>query len=287
MNNIGKLCLLLIVILLFLNISSVFMPQVETLVTRRDKYELYDNESLYDTFYAEVYDQLLFSPIKNSYEINELNNSIKIKQLLDIGCGTGHHCGVLATQGIQCIGLDKSPAMIKQAKELFPPNEFVEGDANVAMSFQGSQFDTILIMYFTAYYFKEKSVLFQNCYHWLQPGGHLVIHLVDKDMFDPIVPSGNPIDVVSVQDFAKKRISRSRVAFKEFDYVANYGDGGFKEKFTFKDGKVRENHHTLYMETQPKILSYAKAIGFIMIKKINLYECDYKNQYLYVLQKPN
>ena len=77
MNNIGKLCLLLIVILLFLNISSMFMPQVETLVTRRDNYELYDNESIYDTFYAEVYDKLLFSPTKNAYEINELKKSIK------------------------------------------------------------------------------------------------------------------------------------------------------------------------------------------------------------------
>ena len=37
----------------------------------------------------------------------------------------------------------------EKARELFPSNEFIEGDANVAMSFQGSQFDTITIMYFT------------------------------------------------------------------------------------------------------------------------------------------
>ena len=161
MDTIGKLCLLLIVILLFLNISRVFMPQVETLVTRRDNYELYDNESLYDTFYAEVYDQLLFSPSKNTYEINELNNTIKIQQLLDIGCGTGHHCGEFKTHGIQCIGLDKSPSMIKQAKELFPENEFVEGDANVAMTFQGGQFDTITIMYFTVYTLRKRVYYFR------------------------------------------------------------------------------------------------------------------------------
>jgi SAM-dependent methyltransferase len=262
------------------------MPTTETLVTRRDNYELYDNDSIYDSFYSEVYDQLLFSAPKNSYEVMELNNTIKSQNLLDIGCGTGHHCGSFTRKGVKCIGLDKSAAMLKVAKNLFPSNEFVEGDANVSMSFQGNQFDTIIIMYFTVYYFKDKQGLFQNSYHWLQPGGHLIIHLVDKDMFDPIIPAGNPINTLSVQDYAKKRISRSRVAFKQFDYIANYDDGGFKEKFTFKDGKVRENHHTLYMETQPKILSYAKSIGFIMIKKINLYECDYKNQYLYVLQKP-
>ena len=287
MSNISRLCLLLIIILLFINICRLFMPQVETLVTRRENYEVYDNDSLYDNFYTEIYDQLLFSPVKNTYEINELSNTIKIQNLLDIGSGTGHHCSGFTKKGIQCIGLDKSPSMVIKARELFPSNEFIEGDANVAMSFQGSQFDTITIMYFTVYYFKDKRILFQNCYHWLQPGGHLVIHLVDKDQFDPIIPSGNPVDIVSVQDYAKKRISRSRVAFKQFDYVANYEDGNFKEKFMFKDGKVRENHHTLYMETQPKILSYAKAIGFIMISKINLYECDYNNQYLYVLQKPN
>ena len=287
MDTISRLCLLLLLILVGINMRRYLIPPVETLVTRRDNYELYDNDSLYDSFYSEVYDQLLFSAEKNSYEINELSNTITIKNLLDIGCGTGHHCGGFTMNGSKCIGLDKSLPMIKRAREIFPKNEFIEGDANVAMSFQGGQFDTITIMYFTVYYFRDKQILFQNCYHWLQPGGHLVIHLVDKDMFDPIVPSGNPINMVSVQDYAKKRISRSRVAFKKFDYIANYEDGDFKEKFMFKDGMVRENHHSLYMETQPKILSYAKSIGFIMIKKINLFECDYKNQYLYVLQKPN
>ena len=287
MDTISRLCLLLLLILVGINIHRYMMPQVETLVTRKENYELYDNESLYDTFYTEVYDQLLFSGEKNAYEIKELSKTISIKNVLDIGCGTGHHCGAFTKLGAKCIGLDKSLPMIKRAREIFPNNEFIEGDANVAMSFQGGQFDTITIMYFTVYYFRDKRGLFQNCYHWLQPGGHLVIHLVDKDMFDPIVPSGNPMDAVSVQDYAKKRISRSRVAFKKFDYVANYEDGDFKEKFVFKDGKVRENHHSLSMETQPNILSSAKSIGFIMTKKINLFGCAYNNQYLYVLQKPN
>lgn len=287
MSSISRLCLLLIILLLGININRYFSPQVETLTTRGEKYDVYDNDSLFDEFYTEVYDQLLFSQDKNTYEMDELSNLINIKHLLDIGSGTGHHCSGFSKLGAKCIGLDKSPAMIKHAKELFPSNDFIQGDANVAMTFQGGQFDTITMMYFTVYYFREKQGLFQNCYHWLQPGGHLAIHLVDKDTFDPIVPSGNPINTISVQDFAKKRISRSRVAFKQFDYVANYENGNFKEKFLFKDGKVRENQHKLYMETQPEILSYAKSIGFIMKKKINLYKCDYNNQYVYVLQKPN
>ena len=39
-------------------------------------------------------------------------------------------------------------------------------------------------------------------------------------------------------------------------------------------------------ETQQKILGYLKQLGFIMKGKINMYNCGYENQYLYILQKP-
>lgn len=53
------------------------------------------------------------------------------------------------------------------------------------------------------------------------------------------------------------------------------------------DGKIRVNEHTLYMDSQRNILSIAKDAGFIMLKKINLLQCNFDDQYLYILQKPN
>ena len=42
---------------------------------------------------------------------------------------------------------------------------------------------------------------------WLMPGGYLIVHLVDRESFDPILPPGNPLYVVSPQKYAKERIT--------------------------------------------------------------------------------
>ena len=52
-----------------------------------------------------------------------------------------------------------------------------------------------------------------------------------------------------------------------------------------KDGRVRKNEHTLYMNTQNNILSIAKNVGFILIKTIDLSFAQYDQQYIYVFTK--
>ena len=54
------------------------------------------------------------------------------------------------------------------------------------------------------------------------PGGHLILHLVDKSKFDPILPAGDPFDIVSPQNYAKKRITSTIVKFDDYDYKANF-----------------------------------------------------------------
>jgi hypothetical protein len=57
---------------------------------------------------------------------------------------------------------------------------------------------------------------------WLMPGGSLIIHLVDREKFDPILPPGNPLMFVSPQKYAKKRITHTNLVFDNFDYQANF-----------------------------------------------------------------
>ena len=60
-----------------------------------------------------------------------------------------------------------------------------------------------------------------------------------------------------------------------------------KETFkTLKNGDVRQNEHKLYMLTQAEILDIAKASGFIIDSKIDMIDCQYDSQYVYILQKP-
>ena len=76
-----------------------------------------------------------------------------------------------------------------------------------------NNFGLITILYFTIYYIKDKMTTFRNCYNWLDYGGYLILHLVNKDEFDPIIPSANPLIMLNVQDYSEKRITKSKVIF--------------------------------------------------------------------------
>jgi SAM-dependent methyltransferase len=51
------------------------------------------------------------------------------EKILDIGCGTGHLTGKIATSGAQATGVDRSPEMIRQARAAYPEIRFEVADA--------------------------------------------------------------------------------------------------------------------------------------------------------------
>ena len=253
-------------------------------------------KNIYDDFYVSVYDDLLHSETKDKFEIDNImhfTSPNKNSLVLDIGSGTGHHVNELMKKGIKTIGIDTSPAMVKKAKELYPNCDFKVADSLKTMTFTSASFSHILCLYFTIYYIKNKKLFFENCMHWLMPGGYLVLHLVDRDRFDPIVPAGDPFSIVSPQNYSKTRITSTVVKFEGMEYKSNFDvvnndDVAFLNE-VFKNtntGDIRKNEHKLYMSTQRHILSLAKDAGFILRGKIDMTKCQYSDQYLYILQKP-
>jgi SAM-dependent methyltransferase len=257
---------------------------------------------IYDDFYVSIYDDLVFNKNKNDFEIGKLIEHVqpdKQSVVLDIGSGTGHHVSSLKAHGYDAIGIDLSPSMVKKAKQTYPELKFKVGDGLNTSLFLEESFTHITCFYFTLYYIKNKRLFFENCMRWLTPGGFLAIHVVNRDKFDPILPAGNPFSIVSPQKYAKKRITSTTVKFDDFEYKSNFD---IKEKIedentanaimkeTFKNnktGNVRQNEHHLYMSTQAEILDIAKSVGFIIDSKIDLLDCQYDSQYIYILQKPS
>ena len=148
-------------------------------------------------------------------------------------------------------------------------------------------------MYFTIYHMKNKERFFTNVINWLMPGGYFILHLVDREKFDPILPAGQGFLIVSPQKYAKERITKTKVHFHDFIYSADFDLNStkniaiFNEKFKFKNGdSVRKNQHILYMETEDDILSVAQQCGFIIDGKIDLLKCGYDSQFIYILRKP-
>ena len=264
--------------------------------TQRRKYVLKRNDDIFDDFYVPVYDQLMKNKVKNLFEVKEIARTTKYNKhsvLLDIGSGLGHHVNLFNRMGGEkCVGLDKSPAMVRASQYKYNDSEFKTGDVMNFMNFEQDTFTHITCLYFTIYYIKDKARFFKNCYEWLLPRGYMAIHLVNRNKFDPIIEAGNPLHLVSPQRYAKKRITNSVVKFNNFDYKSNFKlnddkavfDEYFKDK---KTQKVRHNKHQLFMETQKQILSLARQAGFILKGKIDMIGCQYEYQYIYILTKPN
>ena len=298
MSNFGKIliliALLLIVVVFF---KSIELPNFgKEGFQSQDKFLFKSGNDIYDDFYATVYDYLVFNNIKNDYEIGEIVNKTGANEtsvILDVGCGTGHHVDELSQKNLKVVGIDISPSMIKKAKENFPDRDFSVGDALNSNQFNHNMFTHILCLYFTIYYLPDKRMFFDNCMDWLMPGGYLIVHLVDREKFDPILPPGNPLYVVSPQKYAKERITTTKVTFNDFVYNSDFKfDKGanlatFDEKFKFNNGNVRKQEQKLYMEDTQDILTIAQQSGFILQGKIDMVKCAYENQYLYILVKPS
>jgi len=297
MSNFGKILLFIgLLLMLIVFFKSAKSNKRKEGFVQHDKFLFKKGESIYDDFYSSIYDYLVFNSVKNDFEIGSIINTTNpdtTSVIVDIGCGTGHHVAKLAETDLNVLGIDISPSMINHAKENYPGLNFKVGNALDSHILKYNTVTHILCLYFTIYYFKNKRQFFDNCMDWLMPGGYLIVHLVDREKFDPILPPGNPLYIVSPQKYAKERITKTKVTFNEFVYNSNFNfdkDSNiatFDEKFKFKDGNVRKQQQELYMEDTSDIVNIAQECGFILEGKINLVKCAYENQYLYVFVKPS
>lgn len=292
---ISILVFILIIALLITIVINHLVPQKEGF-DQTNKFIIKKNDHLYDSFYCSLYDELVYNKNKNDFELDIVNNLLfpnRKNVILDIGSGTGHHVNKLHSAGNTVIGIDNSPAMVEYASAKYPAADFRKVDALNTMVFPRGYFTHILCLYFTIYYIENKELFLQNCFSWLMPGGYMVLHLVNRNMFDPILPAADPLVLISSQKYVKNRITTSAIKFKDFKYKAKFSLdnknnlGTFTEDF--KDdatNKVRQNEHILYMPPQKTIINIAKKVGFIVDSQISMVECEYEYQYLYILRKP-
>lgn len=290
---------------------------------QESRFILKQNDEVFDDpFYVGIYDELFYKQLYNNYEVGIILNEIHPTSkdiVIEIGSKTGSYTSALQkSSGCNVIGLDKSQTMVDYASEKYPNCKFMQGDPLNFMNFASEYATAILLLDFAIYYIKDRRTLFYNCYHWLKPGGFLVIHLVNRHMFDPIVPAAKPFTLVSPQSVAKQRITTSDVVFHNFDYKSKFEfdnftgnnnnannnnnnndnnnndnnnkmNDGVKIIETMKDrrGKVRKNIRSLKMTGQKIIIGDAKDAGFSMLGQYDLVKSQREYQYIYILYKPS
>ena len=75
----------LIALLVGLLIITILVNKITPLnegFTQKEKFVLKTNDNLYDSFTAEIYDDLMFDSAKNAYEIREITKLTKLKQYM-------------------------------------------------------------------------------------------------------------------------------------------------------------------------------------------------------------
>lgn len=290
------LSILIIFLILILCVCQLKPQPTKEGFSQIDKFMYYkDNDKIFDNFYSEIYDDLFYSRVRADLDYELIQPITKFNaysNILDAGCGTGYHIKKIASEKFIVTGVDYSVEMVSKAKDLNKNINIKQGDLTNGILYNPEEFTHILCLYFTIYYIDDKRQFFLNCYDWLQNDGILVLHLVNRDMFDPILPASNPLYMVSPQKYAKDRIVNSSIKFKDFEYSSKFhidtkNDVGIFEE-TMKDdltANIRKNRHKLYMPSQKSILSIAKECGFTVIHKTDMVSVQYEYQYLYYLQK--
>lgn len=274
--------------------------------TQEANFILKQNDEVFeDPFYVGIYDDLFYKKIYNTYEVGVIINEIHPTSndvIIEIGSKTGNYVGTMKSNGYNIVGLDKSKAMVERASEKYPDCNFIHGDPLEFMNFSSEYATAILLLDFSIYYISDRRTLFYNCYHWLKPGGYLVLHLVNRHMFDPVAPAAKPFTLVSPQSVAPVRITTSDVVFNNFNYKSKFeieGDGGegtgtgtndnakIIETMKDKRGKVRKNIRSMKMTGQKIIIGEAKDAGFMMLSQYDLLKNQREYQYIYILYKPS
>lgn len=92
---------------------------------------------------------------------------------LDVGCGEGRFCRMLAAEGVACTGLDPAPAMVDAARARDPNGTYLTGFAE-RLPFSDAQFD-LVVSYLTLIDIDDHKAAPAEMARVLTPGGHLLI----------------------------------------------------------------------------------------------------------------
>ena len=259
------------------------------------------NDKLYDTFYASVYDQLTQQQTRTAAKVALIVQEWKQKawnaeqmDVLDAGCGTGVASAAFAKMNVKSVlALDKSEAMLDKAKfgnQKNPTVTYRLADLNNPSALGGSEVSHAACLYFTIYYLPDKEAFFRNMFLWVKPGGQLVVEVVNKYKFDPMLESASPLVGFSLQKYSKKRLTESNVVFDKFTYTGHFDlvdpQAEFIETFRFKDGTIRRQKHKMTMPSMEEIVKMGQSAGWVYQKYVDLVMVGFEYSYLLFFRHP-
>jgi SAM-dependent methyltransferase len=97
----------------------------------------------------------------------------RFEKALDVGCGEGRFCRMLAARGIAAIGIDPTAALLAEARRRDPAGDYRAGRAE-RLDFEASSFD-LVVSYLTLVDIADFRAAISEMARVLQPGGSVLV----------------------------------------------------------------------------------------------------------------
>jgi SAM-dependent methyltransferase len=197
----------------------------------------------------------------------------KVRDVLDVACGSGGHVLGLAHRGYQCTGQDYTPEQVQiakaRAKREGVSGKLLQGDAT-RLKYE-SKFDAVLALRILFLLPDDDSVLtcLRQAHRALKSGGIMVCNIAN-----PFYDGENWFSLKSIQrghHFNETRIPGMR--WLSIDRVEDldplHGVAWWQETVEIEDRhgvRIFQDHERLRLFTYWDILHYLEAAGFRQIK---------------------
>lgn len=135
-------------------------------------------------YLSKYYDMLMkdLDYLNKSNKISKIFKKFRIKKIIDLGCGTGSFTICLKKHGFECMGVDKSKAMINKAQKKDKTITWIVADiTNLKII---NKFDGVICLFDTVNYIlnkKDLSSFFKNVNGILNKNGIFLFDINTKN----------------------------------------------------------------------------------------------------------
>jgi len=264
-----------------------------------------DPKDFYDDFYISRIHQSYYPDSKNICRCSDLYKTAFLRlyprdktRALLVGANTGRFLDAMCGICPEVTGLTRFPKLKDLADTMAPKARVKLGDAAHDHDlFHEGTFTHVVFEDRSLYEYhthNERRAALKNSIRWLEPGGRLVLRVVDRDRFDPMVPTSVPLRGLNIQTYLKDRKRDSRVHFKDgsrietnFTAIPSEDRAVFREDLFDNGGAfVRTHVHRWSMPNKDAILEEVMAMGMEHDQSLSLAPCTTPYESYEIFVKP-